>query len=256
MKLKNLKLATGTLLSVGLFAVAGTPAVAQSLTESSKTPITVAQAQMNIPMFGTIESITGDVATIRLQNGRTETVGLTRAESVFYRPGESVFISDGELVELNTAGRVAQPGFGPTVFENIGRDDLSSLGISNAVLPYVGTVEMNLGNAVRVNLPEGRMVNIPVTRGEAALLTPGTRVFVSNNRIVEVDERGNIVEPAYNPQELLTWWEATPEAAAQASNMDMMRQQMMRQTTTTQQRTMQQQQMQQQQQNRPVRGMW
>ena len=265
MKLKNLKLATGALLSVGMFAVAGTPAIAQSLTESSQSNLEIAQSNQMI-MLGRIQSITGNVATVRLEDGSTETIGLSRAMSTRLTSGQTVFVSNSEIVELNTRGSIASPSYNPDRFERIG--NMNTMMQENRNFPMVGTIQRSAGNQATVRLSDGRTQTIGISRTDAASLVPGTRVFVSNGQIVEVDERGQTVERSYNPERFSSLLQNNEQMTTQDTQRMQQQMDMMRQTTNAQQQQtdmMRQQQMQQeqmrqqqmqQQQNRPVRGMW
>ena len=121
---------TGALLSLMLFSVAGSPAIAQNNTTDdmgtptdtdvtdpgasidTTTPDPDAQMEMDTEssdsmdsgstqaevMRGKISSIVGDAVTIELDNGETETVeGIGQAEVEALVPGMVVYVSNGEL---------------------------------------------------------------------------------------------------------------------------------------------------------------
>lgn len=102
MRLQRIKVLTGTALSLALSLVAVSPAMAiQGVDEAVREIGSVTGPQT---VVGTVKSLTGEVVTLELPNGRTEEIGLNRMEqgALGLVPGMRV------VVTLDEGDRVAK----------------------------------------------------------------------------------------------------------------------------------------------------
>lgn len=170
MQIKNIKLFTGTMLSLVFCAVAGVPAIANPVGEQFQGQ-NLSQMGQTRSMTGTIRSITGDILTVEMENGETRNIGVSRAERQGIVPGDQVVIEDGRLVETR-----------PIAEQTPQRQDMARRAETG---PMRGTIRSMVGNLLSVEMEDGKTRNIGVSRVERQGLVPGTSVMVENGRITE-----------------------------------------------------------------------
>ncbi|MBE9130275.1 MULTISPECIES: hypothetical protein [unclassified Coleofasciculus] len=245
MQIKNINLLTGTVLSLAFCAVAGTPAIANPMGEQLQGQSTNQIAQM-APMRGTIRSITGNIATVEMENGDTENIGLSRSQLGELRPGAEVFMQDGRLVDMDSVG------------EGDWNRDMSPMA---ATQPMKGTIRSITGNIVTVELENGDSKNIGVSRSESIGLVPGTPVMVEDGRITDYNPVSAIPPRTYTSRvdqvfsELETRNRTTVTPGVERPMMTPTTPTPPRSTVQQQPTPMPQQQM-MEEQTQPVRGLW
>ncbi len=57
------------------------------------------------PMQGRVASITGNIASIELENGDTVSIGLSRTQQGQIVPGTQVMVDDGQIIEIESMSR-------------------------------------------------------------------------------------------------------------------------------------------------------
>lgn len=100
-RLQNLQLVPGTpvLIQDGRIMEYGRMALGPNQSAYSQFNYSMNQTQ---PMRGQITSITGSVATVQMENGQTETVGISRLQHSALVPGTEVLIQNGRIIEMSS----------------------------------------------------------------------------------------------------------------------------------------------------------
>lgn len=166
MGFKNIQGLTGITLSVLLGIGVSVPAIANPASNRAQT---VSQMDETLRR-GRITSIAGRVLTVELENGETETVGVSSAMSREIVPGTEVLIRDGEIVE-----------FGP-----FAEDEME--GIERAMVqtgPMRGRITSVVGSLITVKLENGETETIGVSSARSRGIVPGSQVLVQDGEIVD-----------------------------------------------------------------------
>ena len=124
------------------------------------------------PMEGRVASITGNIASIELENGDTVNIGLSRAQRGQIIPGTQVMIKDGRIVEMNSMSNEPM------------KPDMMRMGVG---APMQGRVASITGNIASVELENGDTVNIGLSTAQLGQIIPGTQVMVNDGRIMETE---------------------------------------------------------------------
>jgi len=131
-----------------------------------------ADADYAIPMQGRVASITGNIASIELENGETVNVGISRIEQGQLVPGTQVTVDDGRIVDINPMSEnPMEPNLRVVEYE----------------IPMDGRVASITGNIASIELENGDTVNVGISRVQQGQLVPGTQVTVDNGQIIEIE---------------------------------------------------------------------
>ncbi|MEQ9553173.1 MAG: hypothetical protein RIM23_26575 [Coleofasciculus sp. G3-WIS-01] len=125
-----------------------------------------------VPMEGRVASITGNIASIELENGDTVNIGLSRAQLGQIIPGTQVMVNDGRIVDMNPMSN------------NRMKPNMMRMG---AGAPMEGRVASITGNIASIELENGDTVNIGLSRAQLGQIIPGTQVMVNDGRIMEIE---------------------------------------------------------------------
>jgi len=199
MRIKNMKLLTGAMLSVLLSLVAGYPALAQTQVETRDRQ-SIAQARPNETIRGTIQRIgANNQVVLRLPNGETQVVEIDEIdrERLGLLPGMEI------MVTLDDTGLQAEE---VTVMEPTDEVTTTSTSTttttttpttptSTRVVRITGDVISCEGTILQLRLPDGSIRNYVVTPDvcTTAVIVPGNRVEL------DVDESNNVVSNVQQP---------------------------------------------------------
>ena len=132
----------------------------------------VAQADYATAMQGRVANITGNIARVKLRNGDTVNIGLSRSQLGQIRPGTQVMVNDRRIVEMNSMSN------------NRMKPDMIRMGDS---APMQGRVASITGNIASIELENGDTVNIGLSRTQQGQIVPGTQVMVDDGQIIEIE---------------------------------------------------------------------
>lgn len=199
MRVNKMKLFTGTMLSLLLCGVAGYAAIAEPMDQQTQgqdrnsidqrepmgQPTQTQyrnQLEQTQAMRGRITSITGSVATVRMENGERRTIGISRLQNLQLVPGTVVLIQNRGIIEF---GRTAAGG--------------NEFGRSMAQAQRMrGTITSITGSVATVEMENGDTQTVGISRVQHSALVPGTEVMIEDGRIVGVGSAMDSTQPNSN----------------------------------------------------------
>lgn len=187
MAIQNMKILTGTMLSLLVSAVSAYPAIAHPVSAESR--LLLSQLYTSDIAKGTISRINGEMVTLELPSGRTQQITIDEdyIKRLNLQPGMEV------VVNLNR-GNIAR---GVRVVE---------AKMTTAMQPVRGTIRSIDDNVIMLEMPDGRMQRITLREEDITRLNlqPGTQIAVmlddermaSNVSVIEVNTTA--ISPSVN----------------------------------------------------------
>ncbi|HBB34422.1 MAG TPA: hypothetical protein DDZ80_24240 [Cyanobacteria bacterium UBA8803] len=170
------KLLTGTILSLLLGGVAVYPAIANQAEQgNSNQNFSQMSDQMSETgaMRGRVTGIVGSLITIKMDNGESQTINISREQRADFIPGTAVLIRDGEIVD-----------FGPSAAAFSSQDSMQNY--YSYAEPMRARITSITGTLATVEMENGQTQTVGISRLQRSELVPGTEVMVRNGRILEV----------------------------------------------------------------------
>jgi translation elongation factor P/translation initiation factor 5A len=205
MRIKNMKVLTGSVLSLAFCVATVAPAMARPVVEGRQAQL-VAQTDMmpNEMVRGTVQSIRNDQVTLELPNGETRVVEISEDERdrLGILPGMTI-----EVMMDDTGDRVAQVRvIDPTMANDstVNRTTTTRTTTTTSaprMMRVDGEVISCDGTTLQLRLNDGTIESYAVTPAQCdeTWLRPGTRVTL------ETDER-KVVNNIERPQPVRALW--------------------------------------------------
>lgn len=195
--MKNIKVLTGTMLSLMLCVVSVYPAIA-----APRMPVRggqlISQTRSGETVRGTIQAIRNDQVTLRLPNGETVVVEIseTKRDELGLLPGMDIMVTLDDMGTMATQVTVVNPDEDTN---RVTTTQTSTTTTRTAQTPsrmvrVTGDVISCEGTNLQLRLPDGNIRNYVVTPDQCneAFIRPGRRVIIDAD---ETNMISNIQEP-------------------------------------------------------------